>query len=82
MEHTQKPEWLKISIATHARYTETKRMVDAHWASAIRSINEQYITPAQFKAYKETGEKKGFATISNPLSGPSYHAGKHRSTIC
>ena len=30
MEHTKKPEWLKISIGTHARYTETKQVVDAH----------------------------------------------------
>mgnify|MGYP006914755211 FL=1 len=30
MEHVKKPEWLKISIGTNARYTETKQIVDTH----------------------------------------------------
>lgn len=37
-----------------------------------------YITPEQFKEYKETGEKMGFATVeSGPLVRSSYHAEKH-----
>ncbi len=28
--HIKKPEWLKTSIGTNARYTETKRIVDTH----------------------------------------------------
>ncbi len=37
-----------------------------------------YITPEQFRIYKETGERKGFATVeSGPLVRSSYHAEKH-----
>lgn len=35
----------------------------------------EYVTPEQFARYKETGEKKGFATVeSGPLVRSSYHA--------
>lgn len=37
MEHVKKPEWLKISIGTNARYTETKRIVDTHKLHTICS---------------------------------------------
>ena len=38
----------------------------------------EYVTPEQFARYKETGEKKGFATVeSGPLVRSSYHAEKH-----
>ena len=37
MEHVKKPEWLKISIGTNARYTETKRIVDHHKLHTICS---------------------------------------------
>lgn len=38
----------------------------------------EYVTPKQFARYKETGEKKGFATVeSGPLVRSSYHAEKH-----
>ena len=31
----QKPEWLKITIATNERYTETKHIVDTHCLHTI-----------------------------------------------
>lgn len=37
MEHVKKPDWLKISIGTNARYTETKRIVDTHKLHTICS---------------------------------------------
>ena len=37
MEHLKKPEWLKISIGTNARYAETKRIVDTHRLHTICS---------------------------------------------
>lgn len=37
MEHIRKPEWLKISIGTNARYTETKQIVDTHKLHTICS---------------------------------------------
>lgn len=37
MDHVRKPEWLKISIGTNARYTETKRIVDTHKLHTICS---------------------------------------------
>ena len=37
MEHVKKPEWLKISIGTNARYTDTKRIVDTHKLHTICS---------------------------------------------
>ena len=37
MEHVKKPEWLKISIGTNARYTETKQIVDTHKLHTICS---------------------------------------------
>lgn len=38
----------------------------------------EYITPEQFRRYKELGEAKGFATVeSGPLVRSSYHAEKH-----
>lgn len=37
MEHVKKPDWLKISIGTNARYTETKRIVDYHKLHTICS---------------------------------------------
>ncbi len=37
MEHVKKPEWLKISIGTNARYAETKRIVDTHRLHTICS---------------------------------------------
>lgn len=37
MEHVKKPDWLKISIGTNARYTETKRIVDCHKLHTICS---------------------------------------------
>ena len=37
MAHLRKPEWLKTSIGTNARYTETKRIVDAHKLHTICS---------------------------------------------
>ena len=37
MEHVKKPDWLKISIGTNARYTETKRIVDTHELHTICS---------------------------------------------
>lgn len=36
-EVTRKPEWLKISIAANARYTETKRIVESHCLHTICS---------------------------------------------
>lgn len=39
---------------------------------------KEYITPAQFNVYKETGLKKGFEQVeSAPLVRSSYHAEKH-----
>lgn len=39
---------------------------------------KEYVTPAQFKAYKEIGLKKGFEQVeSAPLVRSSYHAEKH-----
>ena len=39
----------------------------------------EYVTPAQFAAYKETGLEKGFAQVeSGPLVRSSYHAEKSR----
>ena len=37
MEHVKKPEWLKITIGTNARYTDTKRIVDTHKLHTICS---------------------------------------------
>lgn len=37
MEHVKKPDWLKVSIGTNARYTETKRIVDCHKLHTICS---------------------------------------------
>ena len=37
MEHVKKPDWLKISIGTNARYTKTKRIVDTHKLHTICS---------------------------------------------
>lgn len=37
MEHVKKPEWLKISIGTNERYTETKKVVDTHKLHTICS---------------------------------------------
>ena len=37
MEHVKKPDWLKISIGTNTRYTETKRIVDTHKLHTICS---------------------------------------------
>ena len=37
MEHVKKPDWLKISIGTNARYTDTKRIVDHHKLHTICS---------------------------------------------
>lgn len=38
----------------------------------------EYVTPEQFRLYKETGERKGFAKVeSGPLVRSSYHAEKH-----
>lgn len=37
MEHVKKPDWLKVSIGTNARYTETKRIVDTHKLHTICS---------------------------------------------
>jgi len=38
----------------------------------------EYITPAQFKIYKEVGLSKGFDQVeSGPLVRSSYHAEKH-----
>ena len=38
----------------------------------------EYVTPAQFAAYKELGLKKGFTQVeSAPLVRSSYHAEKH-----
>lgn len=36
-ERIRKPEWLKISIATNERYTETKRIVESHCLHTICS---------------------------------------------
>lgn len=37
-----------------------------------------YITPEQFKKYKQTGEQKGFSIVeSGPLVRSSYHAERH-----
>ncbi|NDW13002.1 lipoyl synthase [Bacteroides sp. 214] len=36
-ERVRKPEWLKISIATNQRYTETKRIVESHCLHTICS---------------------------------------------
>ena len=35
MEHVRKPAWLKIDIGVSPRYTETKRIVDAHRLNTI-----------------------------------------------
>ena len=37
MERVRKPEWLKISIGTNERYTETKRIVESHCLHTICS---------------------------------------------
>ena len=37
MEHIKKPDWLKISIGTNQRYTDTKRIVDTHKLHTICS---------------------------------------------
>ncbi len=37
MEHIKKPDWLKISIGTNQRYTDTKRIVDTHMLHTICS---------------------------------------------
>ena len=38
----------------------------------------EYVTPEQFRLYKETGERKGFVKVeSGPLVRSSYHAEKH-----
>lgn len=39
MEHVKKPDWLKISIGTNARYTETKRIVDHHKLHTIAAAD-------------------------------------------
>lgn len=37
MERVKKPEWLKISIGSNARYTDTKRIVESHKLHTICS---------------------------------------------
>ena len=37
MEHVKKPDWLKISIKTNERYTQTKQIVDSHRLHTICS---------------------------------------------
>lgn len=37
MDHVKKPDWLKINIGANARYTNTKRIVDAHHLHTICS---------------------------------------------
>ncbi len=37
MSHLKKPEWLKTNIGTNSRYTDTKRIVDAHKLHTICS---------------------------------------------
>lgn len=42
----------------------------------------EYVTPAQFEAYKKTGLQKGFAQVeSGPLVRSSYHAEKSRHLL-
>lgn len=39
---------------------------------------KEFVTPAQFKKYKEIGESRGFAIVeSGPMVRSSYHAEKH-----